>query len=37
MWVDPFWLGVLVTVIVEIVGIMIAATAMYNKDKGHKK
>lgn len=31
MWVNPFWLGVLVTVIVEIVGILIAATAAYCK------
>lgn len=37
MWVNPFWLGVLVTVIVEIVGILIAATVTYNKDKEHKR
>lgn len=35
MWVNPFWLGVLVTVVVEIVGILIATTVSYNKE--HKK
>ena len=35
MYVNPFWLGVLVTVIVEIVGILIAATVSYSKE--HKK
>ena len=32
MYVNPFCLGVLVTVIVEIVGILIAATVSYNKE-----
>ena len=31
MWVNPFWLGVLVTLVVEIVGILVAATVSYCK------
>ena len=32
MWVNPFWMGVLVTVVVEIVVILIAATALSIKE-----
>ena len=35
MWVNPFWMGVLVTLVVEIVAILIAATVSYTK--GSKK
>ena len=32
MYVNPFWLGVLVTVVVEIVCILVAATVSYSKE-----
>ena len=32
MHVNPFWLGVLVTLVVEIVGILIAAGTASNKE-----
>lgn len=32
MWVNPFWFGVLVTIIVEIVAILIAATVSFTKE-----
>ena len=35
MYVNPFWFGVLVTVMVEVVGILIAATV--EASKGRKK
>ena len=35
MYVNPFWMGVLVTVIVEIVGCIVFAVASNNK--GGKK
>lgn len=36
MYVDPFWFGVLVTVIVEIVACIVYAVVSSNK-KGSKK
>ena len=37
MWVNPFWMGVLVTVVVEIVGILIAATVAYSKEHKNER
>ena len=32
MYVNPFWFGVLVTVVIEVVAILIAATVAYRKE-----
>lgn len=32
MWVNPFWFGVLVTLVVEIVGVLISAIIVANKE-----
>ena len=32
MWVNPFWMGVFVTLVVEIVAILIVATVSYTKE-----
>ena len=32
MWVNPFWFGVLVTLVVEIVGVLISAIIVVNKE-----
>ena len=33
MYVNPFWMGVLVTLVIEMAGILIAATISYNKER----
>ena len=37
MYVNPFWLGVLVTLVVEIVGILVAATVACNKEHKNER
>ena len=37
MYVNPFWFGVLVTVVVEIVGILIATTVAANKEHNNER
>ena len=33
MYVNPFWMGVLVTLVIEMAGILITATISYNKER----
>ena len=37
MYVNPFWMGVLVTIVVEIVGILIASTVTAIKERNDER